>query len=140
MGPLAAATRCEHGRGFCCASRQPRGVDWKWPGPCSAVTDFSDKVEFEEKLKQVEKERFHQAKLASIGELAAGVGHEINNPLAVVSMCMEKIQLLFEQEEIDRLKVIETMKKHELAVNRIVNIVKGLRSFARADDEKFEKI
>jgi PAS domain S-box-containing protein len=45
------------------------------------------------KGKQVEKERLAKEKLLSILELAGAVGHELNNPLQVVSMCAEKLPL-----------------------------------------------
>ncbi|MFH1537716.1 MAG: ATP-binding protein [bacterium] len=39
----------------------------------------------DEERKEIKQELFHAARLASVGELAAGVAHEINNPLQVIS-------------------------------------------------------
>lgn len=41
---------------------------------------------------KLQKELLHALKLSAIGELAAGVGHEINNPLTVISGNLEKIR------------------------------------------------
>ncbi len=50
------------------------------------------------KGKQVEKERLAKEKLLSILELAGAVGHELNNPLQVVSMCAEKLPFASEDD------------------------------------------
>ena len=41
--------------------------------------------------KQLEQERVEKEKLQSIGETAAAVGHELNNPLQVVLTCAQKL-------------------------------------------------
>lgn len=74
----------------------------------------------------------HNSKLASIGQLAAGVGHEINNPLAVVSGFFH----ILEKKLTDHPEVSPMMRKIELAIERIANISKGLRVFARADNSE----
>lgn len=81
----------------------------------------------------------HQAKLASVGELAAGIGHEINNPLTVVTSYIEKIKKDFSSGQSK--EFLEIIKKMDLSVDRITAITNGLRKFARNDQsigESFE--
>jgi PAS domain S-box-containing protein len=101
------------------------GVNW----------DRSKEVEME-KLLQLEKAKsLHSAKLASIGQLAAGVGHEINNPLAVISGHIAMAEQILINGG-DPLIVLDKLHKMENSVIRITNIVKGLRTFARSDNDE----
>ncbi len=76
----------------------------------------------------------HNSKLASIGELAAGVSHEINNPLSIIKGHLDLLKKYCERTniydgEVDA-KIIKSLK----GVDRIANIVKGLGAFARVDE------
>jgi PAS domain S-box-containing protein len=79
----------------------------------------------------------HNAKLASIGELAAGVGHEINNPLAIIKGQVEMLRNIGENDLIKFEEIQVKTSKILKGVERIANIVKGLRSFSRADEADF---
>jgi signal transduction histidine kinase len=78
------------------------------------------------------KEAERMAQLASVGELAAGVAHEINNPVNGVINCAE---LLINKAGPDS-------REHELGKrilkegDRIASIVKGLLSFSRQESEE----
>src|SRR5467141_2465594 len=63
-------------------------------------------------------------KLAAVGQLAAGVMHEINNPLATILACSEALALRFGEED-EYLKIIDT------EVQRCRRIVEGLLDFSR---------
>src|SRR5216110_2666566 len=63
-------------------------------------------------------------KLAAVGQLAAGVMHEINNPLATILACSEALTLRLGEED-EYLKIIDT------EVQRCRRIVEGLLDFSR---------
>ncbi|GBE34799.1 sensor protein ZraS [bacterium BMS3Bbin06] len=76
--------------------------------------------------KKIEEDLFRATKHASIGRLAAGVSHEIGNPLASISSLVQELQT----EDLSGFVkgALETINLH---VNRIARIVKNLGDFAR---------
>lgn len=104
------------------------GINW----------DITHDVQLEKTLQEERAKALHNSKLASIGQLAAGVGHEINNPLAIIMgqlSVAEQLLLMNEPKEV----VIDRFRRVDHAVSRISNIVKGLRTFARSDDNKISE-
>ena len=95
-----------------------------------SMRDLSVRKKLEAEREEMQRQLYQSSKLASIGELSAGVAHEINNPLNGV---INFAQLLkdedtprseFEQQMIDG--IIDEGE-------RIAKIVRGLLAFARAD-------
>lgn len=91
--------------------------------------------ESEELSRQLDLERLKSvqtAKLASLGEMSAGIAHEINNPLAIVSGAVNQI-IKYANDPEKLSEKIETIKK---AVGRISKIVVGLKKFSRSSAGK----
>jgi len=96
---------------------------------CKAIDSMADAVsDREEQLKLVTRQQIGRSeKLASIGRLAAGVAHEINNPLTGV---LTFAHLMKEKENMDE----QDKQDLSLIINettRAAEIVRGLLDFAR---------
>lgn len=110
------------------------------------------------KLKNTQKQLVHSEKMASIGQLAAGIAHEVNNPIGYVKSNLSVLgeyveifnkaldeaaehipaddELSFAQEDIG-----ELMASCHEGIERVADIVSGLNSFSRKDDEaKFSAV
>ncbi|HJV36031.1 ATP-binding protein, partial [Geomonas sp.] len=89
-------------------------------------------AELEEKnrlLVQTREELLRVEKLAAIGELAAGVAHEINNPMAIIRGNTELLQLALSDEDPNREEVDTIFAQ----VKRVERIVSNLLKFARRE-------
>jgi signal transduction histidine kinase/CheY-like chemotaxis protein len=99
------------------------------------IQDITENKLLQQKLEEQKKLSQHQAKLATIGELAAGVGHEINNPLTIIKGFLATLEYDLKNNLSDFDKISYKLKKIDNASDRIGNIVKGLRTFSRSDSE-----
>ena len=86
--------------------------------------DLRPLLAMEEKLQEANTQLVQSEKLASMGKLAAGVAHEINNPLGII-LGYSQLLLKLAPEHQDDLKIIE---KH---VKNCKTVVSDLLSFSR---------
>jgi two-component system NtrC family sensor kinase len=80
-----------------------------------------------QELEQAQTQLIRTEKLASIGQLAAGVAHEINNPLGTILIYSHLIQKSLEPDDPKREDIALVISE----ANRAKDIVQGLLSFAR---------
>jgi two-component system NtrC family sensor kinase len=92
--------------------------------------------ERDDKIKEyTERQIMKSDRLATIGHLAAGVAHEINNPLGAVMMYVH-----LALEDLDAKELLRNnLEKAAREVSRCKNIVKGLLDFAHQTEPRFEE-
>jgi len=97
---------------------------------------FNDMIErikqANEELKKTHEKLVQSEKLASVGILAAGVAHEINNPLGGVFNCLQMLKLNGDSPEL-REKYLDLIKE---GLDRIENTVSKLLWMSRKGDHK----
>jgi len=91
------------------------------------IKDINDK-------KQMERQIAKADKLAALGELSAGVAHEINNPLGII---LGYTQLLLKQEGTENFEDLKIIEKH---VKNCKIVVSDLLSFSRKGSSKVTKV
>jgi PAS domain S-box-containing protein len=99
-------------------------------GTIGVIRDITDRKRAEEEKLSIEAQLRQSQKLESIGTLASGVAHEVNNPLMGMINYAELIK--------DRVEGDKRTREYTEAIitegNRIATIVRNLLAFARQDD------
>jgi signal transduction histidine kinase/CHASE1-domain containing sensor protein/ActR/RegA family two-component response regulator len=102
--------------------------------------DVSQEENIKRDLEAQRKVNQHHSKLAAIGELAAGVGHEINNPLTIIKGYLNvMLKKSHSKIGLGEKELHEYLQKIDATSDRIANIVKGLRNFSRSDTSTIQK-
>lgn len=99
--------------------------------------EIEERKRAEKELKSTQAQLVQSGKLASIGELAAGIAHELNQPLMVIRTTGQFIWRSLEKGTggIDALK--EHFEPIERNTKRMMNIITHLRTFSRQTQTEF---
>jgi len=92
------------------------------------------------KRKQAEEELIQSEKLVSLGQLAASVVHEVNNPLAGIMVYVKLLQKKCRENKIQEESTEQQLQKMEKELDRTTRIIRNLLTFARQSEPSMRPI
>ncbi len=101
-----------------------------------SIHDVSELKIAREKLELAQKQLMESQKLAGIGQLAAGVSHEVLNPLNIISI---HVQMLL-RKAIDNESLKNSLEKMQFEIRRIEKILRTLLVFSRKSSTELEQV
>ena len=104
--------------------------------------DITERKNAQIKLLDVQKRLTESAKLASLGTMAGGIAHEINNPLAIISSNATLLKTVLKKYPVaEKQDMIDTsLKNIEETVLRISKIIQGMKQLVKGSQvERIEK-
>ncbi len=110
----------------------PIAVDGRVERVIVVATDVTERRQAERDRQQLEAQLRQQQKLESIGTLASGVAHEINNPIQGI---MNYAELIGSSAAADA-EIREFADEIEHETRRVATIVRNLLAFSRQESEK----
>jgi len=93
------------------------------------LDEFSERSKAEEQLRQTHEGLIQAEKLAALGQLSAGLVHEINQPLSAMQTFIASTRLFIERKDTDN--ALSNLDDIKSMVRRVTAIVSHLKTFAR---------
>ena len=107
------------------------------PTICFVLDDTTEQKELERKVRLNELKMYHEGRLTSLGIMAAGIAHELNQPLNTIRVVTDGF--LFGRDEgwsLDPDELYEGMEMISSQVQRMSEVIRNIRNFAREDREE----
>lgn len=95
------------------------------------ITDITRVKELETARRSMEASLIAASKMSSLGEMASGIAHEINNPLAIIRGKAAQVRNALSYSDYCEVGTLADIDKIEATVDRIAKIVRGLQAFSR---------
>lgn len=100
--------------------------------------EISERKLAEEKTRQHQDELAHVARFNTVGEMASGLAHEINQPLAAIASYTQSCLRLLRGDEQKQAQVPNILEQVNTQAQRAANIVKHLRNFVTKSESHRE--
>jgi two-component system CheB/CheR fusion protein len=103
-----------------------------------SIFDVTERLKDQQIILSQQEELSRYARFSALGEIAAGISHEINTPLNVITANTDILQRAVKMNKLNDHLVIQSAQDIETMAKGISNIVRGLKSVAGIDPGTFE--
>ena len=91
-------------------------------------------------LKEAQVTMVQSSKMSALGEMSAGLAHEINNPLTIITGKTASLRRIIQANPVNIGQGLDAIERIEATAHRIAKIITGLRNFSRdGTGDPFEK-
>jgi len=104
------------------------------------LQDITDRVKMETDLQEKQAQIIHAGRLSSLGEMATGIAHELNQPLSIIRLDAESLKFLLKKAGHSEPRYETELNSVIANVDRAANIIDYMRGFARVKDDGHEPI
>ena len=104
----------------------PNIIDGKVITILAIVVDITELKILEQQRQKLESQLSESSRLSALGEMAGGVAHEVNTPLAIIRAKVEMLKERLTDGQLDQATAINDCEIIEATVDRIAKIIKGL--------------
>jgi len=100
------------------------------------VQEISQRKKIEQQSLKLQGELIHIARLSTMGEMATGLAHELNQPLLAISQCADTAMLVAKENADRDPELMECIEDIQTQTQRAGEIIRALRQFISRDTSK----
>ena len=104
------------------------------------IHDITDRRHAEDEARQLQERLTHFSRLSTMGEMAAGLAHEINQPLSAIATYAQACQRFLKQPEPDLEEVVSALEQINTQALRAGEVIRRLRNFVKNREVKREAV
>ena len=118
-------------------TRDAQGAPLKHSG---TIHDVTDRRATEDEARQLQERLTHFSRLSTMGEMAAGLAHEINQPLSAIATYAQACQRFVRSPTRDDTDVLEALEQINAQALRAGEVIRRLRNFVKNREVKREPV
>lgn len=103
-------------------------------------SEIEARVKAEDQFKESESLLFNSSKLVALGEMASGIAHEINNPLASIKLSIDLLKKLKSKGLLTDEKIAKEFKSQLELIDRMRNTIISMRILSRPSEDDDSKL
>ena len=105
-------------------------------GVVLVAKDITEYKQAQEALREREAQLVHTGRLTAMGEMAAGIAHELNQPLAVIRIWSQSLGNDVERGTVSPQRVAQATREMAQQMDRATTIITHMRAFARGETDE----